>query len=481
MFFFFYSLQFGLCFINFFRFYKFFYFLNIHLFTSWLLFFTKLKRTFVFNKIKKNLPTFKKNFFYKFTLKSKRSSSFFTLNQNLIKKFIFFYNFLIYSTILLNISIFFFLICLFVSIVFFFYLFKFLKRKFNFFEFVKIRVKKFFFYVWLIKFKRRYRRRRHWKRKFKKRFRRFFIRMRRLKKKKLRQKLNKSFKFRTLFSFNVKNMFSFSIYLNLYCWARLLFFSNLIKLFKRRRRWKKKIFRRLRKNLKLQKNTKFLLGTNSVKPIIRTFLINNQSLNIYYPLIFTKWFNIKFFFLQQTTIYLNFIKFLSIFVLYFLENLFLNRFFIFFQFFKNKKVIKVLRRHIRKVFSYQFKIGSGFFLKEMFYIIWLAFKIKDLLFLVLWIKRTMERIRWRKHKIFLLALRLVLRKCISPYFYYLKCYGYRCVLWGKIGVAGNSKTRNFVCKNKSYSLTTKKYKTSYEFTTINTFTGVLGLSFYLVF
>lgn len=234
-------------------------------------------------------------------------------------------------------------------------------------------------------------------------------------------------------------------------------------------------------SFKFQRKTKFFLGSNSNNLFFKFFYLNNQTLNFYYPKFFTKWFNIKFFFLQQKIIYLNFIKFLSIFVLYFLEKVFLNHFFIFFQFFRNKRVIKVLRRHIRKVFSYQFKIGSGFFLKEMFYIIWLAFKLKDLLFLTLWIKRTMERIRWRKHKIFLLALRLILRKCISPYFYYLKCYGYRCVFWGKIGVAGNSKTRNFVCKNKSYSLTTKNYKTSYEFTTINTFTGVLGLSFYLIF
>lgn len=203
--------------------------------------------------------------------------------------------------------------------------------------------------------------------------------------------------------------------------------------------------------------------------------------NIYYPTIFKKFFNLKFLIIQKNLLKYKISKFIIIFILTFFENFFKNKIFISYKSFTKKNFSSAFTKYIKKLAKYQYKMGRKFSLREMYYTIWLAFKIKDLFFLTSWIKRSMEKMRWRKQKPFLYALRFILRNCITPFSSYLRFYGYRCVVWGKIGVSGDSKTRNFICKNKIHSLTTKIYKTSYEFTTINTFTGVLGISFYLVF
>ena len=360
------------------------------------------------------------------------------------------------------------------------------KRKFRYRVFIRLLTRfmsryKFRYRVKL-KFKLKFKPKLYLKFRKKKRFR--FIRARFHKRRALRPFFvnfkKKIYKFFSSLSKNIL-LFQFYFYYSLmfWRWSKHRFLRKM-----RLNRWKRKrIKRRLKLIAKFQLTTlKFIKSFfNKNKHIVQQYHHLNHFGNVYYPTLFLKQFKLKLYFWRQRTLHLNLVKFLSIFMLNFLESQCQSKFFIILKFFKNKRLMRVLRRHLRKAMFYQFKIGAGFFIKEMFYIIWLSFKMKDILFLVLWIKRTMERIRWRKQKIFLSSLRFILRKCISPYLMYLRCLGYRCVIWGKIGVSGNSKTRNFICRNKIYSLTTKTYKTSYEFVTINTFTGVLGLSFYLVF
>lgn len=234
-----------------------------------------------------------------------------------------------------------------------------------------------------------------------------------------------------------------------------------------------------------QKVPSFLMPTRLQSTFLQTLsqanVLRSTHFNSFVAVNYRDKFKYKMYMLQKKIVYLNFIKYFTFFIANFLEQKFRKPFFIMFKFFKNTKTNQILRRQHHKLLKHQFRIGQGFFLNEMLYVIWTALKKKDLFFLVTWIKRTMERIRWKKQKSFLLSLRLIFKTYISPYFAYLKCYGYKCIVWGKIGVSGNAKTRNFVFKNKQYSLTTKMYRLDYDFNIINTHTGVLGISFYLLF
>ena len=211
------------------------------------------------------------------------------------------------------------------------------------------------------------------------------------------------------------------------------------------------------------------------------FIFNNLVWNNYVPTLYSYQFKVKMFYLGRQIIYNNFSKYFTFFIGSFLEIFLKNSYMLRFTFFKNKKINFILKYQTKKLMRHQFWIGRGFFLNEMLFVIWTSFQKKDLLFLVLWIKRTMERIQWKKQKAFLQTLRFVLKNSVTPYFKYLNCLGYQCTVWGKIGVTGNAKTRGFTFKNKYYSLTTKENRLDFESTTINTHTGVLGLSFYLIF
>lgn len=234
-----------------------------------------------------------------------------------------------------------------------------------------------------------------------------------------------------------------------------------------------------------QKLAPFLLPARLQPTFLQTLAkitsFRSAHFNLFVAVNYRNKFKYKMYMLQKKIVHLNFIKYFTFFIANFLEQKFNKSFFIMFKFFKNTKTSYILKRQHYKLLKHQFRIGRGFFLNEMLYVIWTALKKKDLFFLVTWIKRTMERIRWKKQKSFLLSLRLIFKTYISPYFAYLKCYGYKCIVWGKIGVSGNAKTRNFVFKNKQYSLTTKMYRLDYDFNIINTHTGVLGVSFYLLF
>lgn len=66
-----------------------------------------------------------------------------------------------------------------------------------------------------------------------------------------------------------------------------------------------------------------------------------------------------------------------------------------------------------------------------------------------------------------------------PFFKIFKCLGLYLKIKGKIGLGGSVKTRNFLIKAGSYSITKKKQKLKHSVSSIKTASGALGLELIL--
>ena len=106
-------------------------------------------------------------------------------------------------------------------------------------------------------------------------------------------------------------------------------------------------------------------------------------------------------------------------------------------------------------------MGKGFFLKEMFYVIFYVFKFKDVIFLKNWLKQSMERVHFTKHKKFIYFLRIFLKNLFPIFEVYFNVKGFYLDLRGKVSVAGNSKKRHVSILLNNYGYSHHFYKTEY--------------------
>lgn len=97
----------------------------------------------------------------------------------------------------------------------------------------------------------------------------------------------------------------------------------------------------------------------------------------------------------------------------------------------------------RKYKYYQFRIGRGFFLEEMFRVICHALRLRDSFFLLNWAVKTMLRINFYKQKVFLRLFRKFFITHQEFLLTHFKCKGFFFDIRGKVGVKGNSKRRHF--------------------------------------
>jgi hypothetical protein len=91
--------------------------------------------------------------------------------------------------------------------------------------------------------------------------------------------------------------------------------------------------------------------------------------NLFIAVNYRNKFKYKMYMLQKKIVHLNFIKYFTFFIANFLEQKFSKSFFIMFKFFKNTKTSHILKRQHYKLLKHQFRIGRGFFLNEMLYVI----------------------------------------------------------------------------------------------------------------
>ena len=180
-----------------------------------------------------------------------------------------------------------------------------------------------------------------------------------------------------------------------------------------------------------------------------------------------------------------YLLFFNKFLLLFLENMFHRNFFLKFKFFK--KLYNVIEKKLlyfnfyKKYFKIQFKIGRGFFFKEMLKVIWLTFFLKDCRFFLYWLQKTMERLYFKSHKKFLAFLKTILIHYFNLFSLDLKYKGFYFDIRGKVGVAGNAKKRHFFIRAGRYSLSEKNLKWNFFQHIVRTKTGVLGTSFCITF
>ena len=131
--------------------------------------------------------------------------------------------------------------------------------------------------------------------------------------------------------------------------------------------------------------------------------------------------------------------------------------------------------------AYKKILGPRIFVRDSLQVFHLAFRLQDMSFLSNWIRIMLSRIDFFKYKILFRYIKYLIRYLFFPYFSEWNLKGIKYKIKGKVGVAGNSRTRKVFYKLGKTSHATFNHKINYDFSLINTFTGVLGFQLWLFF
>lgn len=125
-------------------------------------------------------------------------------------------------------------------------------------------------------------------------------------------------------------------------------------------------------------------------------------------------------------------------------------------------------------------LGPKLFLRESLRIFHLAINYKDPTFLLNWMKAMLYRMNFFKYRLLFRYFKFVMRYLFWAYFPELNFKGLKLRLKGKISVAGNARTRKLVYAIGETSHATVNNRVISDFTTVNSFTGVMGfrMTFY---
>jgi hypothetical protein len=133
-----------------------------------------------------------------------------------------------------------------------------------------------------------------------------------------------------------------------------------------------------------------------------------------------------------------------------------------------------------KINTFQKILGHRIFVHESLRIFMAAIRFRDPTFLSNWIRAMLYRMSFWKYRVLFRYIKYALRSLFGPCFRELNFKGIKLTLRGKISVAGNARARTlaFSVGNTSHSEMNNRVLSS--FTTIDSFTGVMGfrLSFY---
>jgi len=134
-----------------------------------------------------------------------------------------------------------------------------------------------------------------------------------------------------------------------------------------------------------------------------------------------------------------------------------------------------------RITSFQRILGPKIFLQESLRILHIAIKFKDPTFLSNWIKGMLYRMSFWKYRLLFRYLKYTMRYLFWLYFPELEFKGFKLRLKGKISVAGNARTRTLMYRIGETSYSKLNNRIVSDFTTINTFTGVLGFKIWFFF
>lgn len=133
-----------------------------------------------------------------------------------------------------------------------------------------------------------------------------------------------------------------------------------------------------------------------------------------------------------------------------------------------------------RIDGFQRMLGPKLFLRESLRIFHLAINYKDPTFLLNWMKAMLYRMDFFKYRLLFRYFKFVMRYLFWAYFPELNFKGLKLRLKGKISVAGNARTRKLVYAIGETSHATVNNRVISDFTTVNSFTGVMGfrMTFY---
>lgn len=144
--------------------------------------------------------------------------------------------------------------------------------------------------------------------------------------------------------------------------------------------------------------------------------------------------------------------------------------------------VDIARCHLwhNRVMGFQKILGHRIFVHESLRIFHIALKFRDPTFLSNWIKAMLYRMSFWKYRVLLRYIKYVLQTLFFTYFAELDFKGVKLSIRGKISVAGNARTRTVSYAVGSTSHSQMNHRILSHFTTIHSFTGVMGfrLTFY---
>jgi hypothetical protein len=135
---------------------------------------------------------------------------------------------------------------------------------------------------------------------------------------------------------------------------------------------------------------------------------------------------------------------------------------------------------VSRVLGFQKILGHRIFVHESLRIFHVAIRFRDPTFLANWIKAMLYRMSFWKYRVLFRYIKFVLRTLFWSHFEDLDFKGVKLALRGKISVAGNARARSLLYSVGQTSHAEMNNRVLSHFTTVHSFTGVMGfrLTFY---
>lgn len=142
---------------------------------------------------------------------------------------------------------------------------------------------------------------------------------------------------------------------------------------------------------------------------------------------------------------------------------------------------KTCQNLVKKHIKYHYKIGTGFFLKEAVQVTLIALRMKDSEFFLGWFTKIMEKVMFFRHKQYIMFFRSLFTHISRTLFRQLGLKGLYFDIRGKVAVKGDSKKRHILLRYGECTFSQKSIQISPAYNKVNTFTGVLGVTFILFY
>ena len=151
------------------------------------------------------------------------------------------------------------------------------------------------------------------------------------------------------------------------------------------------------------------------------------------------------------------------------------------SFFIQMNKSKLLTTLVKSNLKFHYRIGAGFFLKEAAQVLLLTLIMKDPIFFMGWFTKIMEKVQFFKHKNYIMFFKSIFTYLNKNMFKKLGIRGLYFDIRGKVAVKGDSKKRHILLRYGECTFSQKSIRVAPSYGLVNTFTGILGVTFILFF